>query len=68
MKIRCCVAYGPQENENIAKKEAFWNFLDNEVKEAVESESGFILQFDGNLWAGDNLIPSDPRPQNKNGK
>ena len=67
-KIRCCLAYGPQENENNDKKEAFWNFLDNEVNEAVESKSGFILQFDGNLWAGDRLIPGDPRPQNKNGK
>ena len=26
IKIRCCVAYGPQENSSINKKEAFWNF------------------------------------------
>ena len=68
IKIRCCVAYGPQESEKNDKKQAFWDFLDNEVNEAVESESGFILQFDGNLWAGDSLIPGDPRPQNRNGK
>ena len=68
MKIRCCVAYGPQENDNIEKKEAFWNYLDNEVSEAKRVGAGFILQFDGNLWAGNNVLPGDPRPQNRNGK
>ena len=42
--------------------------LDKEVKAAKESGAGFILQFDGNLWAGTGLIPGDPRPQNRNGK
>ena len=27
-----------------------------------------VLQFDGNLWAGNELVPNDPRPQNKNGR
>ena len=26
------------------------------------------MHFDGNLWAGCDLIPGDPRKQNKNGK
>ena len=26
------------------------------------------MQFDGNLWAGQELIPGDPRSQNRNGK
>ena len=26
------------------------------------------MQFDGNLWAGNNIIPGDPRCQNRNGK
>ena len=30
--------------------------------------SGFILQMDGNLWAGPGVIPGDPRQQNQNGK
>ena len=67
MKIRCCVAYGPQENDNVEKKEMFWEYLDREVEEARKSGAGFVLQFDGNLWAGNHLIPGDPRPQNKNG-
>ena len=68
IKIRCCVAYGPQESDNIEKKEAFWEHLDKEVGEASKDGAGFILQCDGNLWAGDQLIPEVPRPQNQNGK
>ena len=68
MSIRCTAAYGPQECDNLDKKEAFWELLDREVDEAKKSGSGFILQFDGNLWAGKELISGDPRPQNKNGK
>ena len=26
------------------------------------------MHFDGNLWAGQDIIPGDPRPQNRNGK
>ena len=68
MKIRCCVAYGCQENDKVERKEAFWTYLDEEVILADNSESGFVLHFDGNLWAGNEVIPGDPRPQNKNGK
>ena len=35
---------------------------------ANNTESGFFLQFDGNLWAGPGIVPGDPRPQNINGK
>ena len=35
---------------------------------AEQSGAGFILHFDGNLWAGDKLVPGDPRKQNQNGK
>ena len=66
--IRCCVAYGPQENSSLEKKDAFWNYLETEVLEAENNGTGFVLHFDGNLWAGKNLIPGDPRAQNKNGK
>ena len=68
MKIRCCVAYGPQENDNVDKKEAFWSYLDNEVMEATNDGAGFVLHCDGNLWAGSKIVPGDPRTQNKNGK
>ena len=68
IKIRCCVAYGPQESDNSERKDAFWEHLDKEVEEASKAGAGFILQCDGNLWAGDTVIPGDPRPQNNNGK
>ena len=68
MKIRCCVAYGCQESELNDKKELFWKYLDEEVEEAAKDGSGLIIQFDGNLWAGSQMIPNDPRPQNRNGK
>ena len=68
MKIRCVVAYGCQENSLMEKKNSFWTYIEEEVIAASESNSGFILHFDGNLWAGPNLVPGDPRPQNQNGK
>ena len=68
MKIRCCVGYGPQESDLIEKKEAFWKHLDEEVFAAKSVGAGFILQCDGNLWAGSGIIPNDPKPQNRNGR
>ena len=68
IKIRCCVAYGCQENDTVERKETFWNYIDEEVHFANNSGSGFVLHFDGNLWAGPKLVPGDPRKQNRNGK
>ena len=68
MQIRCVVGYGCQETSLLEKKHAFWNYIEEEVISAWNSGSGFILQFDGNLWAGSDIIPGDPRVQNKNGK
>ena len=30
--------------------------MEEEVNEASNTESGLILQFDGNLWAGEGII------------
>jgi uncharacterized protein YheU (UPF0270 family) len=68
MTIRCCVGYGCQETSLVDKKTAFWNFIEEEVISAWNSGSGFILHFDGNLWAGPDIIPGDPRRQNNNGR
>ena len=62
LNIRCCVAYGNQENDLVERKDAFWTYLDEEVQFADQAASGFILHFDGNLWAGKDIIPGDPRP------
>ena len=42
----------------------FWEFLDEEVESLKKSGSGCALQFDGNLWAGNGIIPKDQRIQN----
>ena len=68
MKIRCCVAYGCQEGDLVYRKNQFWKYLDEEVQFAINNNAGLVIQLDGNLWAGQNLIPGDPRPQNRNGK
>ena len=68
LKIRCCAAYGCQENDVNDRKNAFWEYLYDEVVFARNSGAGLVLHFDGNLWAGKNIIPGDPRPQNRNGK
>ena len=62
------MAYGCQETDLVERKDAFWSYLDQEVSLADQSESGFILHFDGNLWAGPDIIPGDPRTQNRNRK
>ena len=67
-KIRCCIAYGCQESDTEDRKNAFWDYMEEEVALAELSDAGFILHMDGNLWAGENIIPGDPRSQNRNGK
>ena len=66
--VKIVVAYGPQENAKKEKKEKFWNFIEDEVKKAEIDEHGLIIQMDGNLHGGPDLIKKDPNPQNKNGK
>jgi exonuclease III len=68
MKIRCVNAYGPQENASVEKKDNFWKRLSYEVLEANHHDAGFVLEMDGNLLGGPELIPNDPNPMNKNGK
>ena len=67
-QIRCVVGYGPQEGACDDKKRKFWSRLDLEVAAAQNQGTGIIIQMDGNLWAGPDLIPGDPNIQNNNGK
>ena len=54
--------------QSILKKDRFWEYLNSEVANAKRDGASIILQMDGNLWAGNKIIPSDPKPQNQNGK
>ena len=66
--VRIIVAYGPQENAPKDRKEKFWEFLEEEVNKAEIEDHGLIIQMDGNLHAGPDIIRNDPNSQNSNGK
>ena len=66
--IRCVGAYGPQEKDPIERKNKFWERLSHEVEKAQETNAAFILQMDGNLWAGKEIIENDVHDCNQNGK
>ena len=68
LNVRCICGYGPQENETMENKEKFWTQLGYEVEEALNSDRGLIIEMDGNLWAGPELIPGDPNQMNNNGR
>ena len=66
--IRCVGAYGPQEKDAIERKNKFWERLSHEVEEAQMNNSAFIIQMDGNLWAGKEIMKNDVHDCNQNGK
>ena len=68
IRVRCIGGYGPQEKDAIDKKKAFWERLSAEVEDAAENNAGFMLQMDGNLWAGVDVVKGDPNKCNQNGK
>ena len=66
--IRLVCGYGPQKNDGPIRKESFWKYCSTEVQNAKKDGAGLIIQMDGNLWAGKDIIKKDPKPQNENGK
>ena len=68
LPIRCICAYGPQEYEKVDKKEKFWARLSHEVQESLMNDNATIVQMDGNLWGGPEIINNDPNKINNNGK
>lgn len=66
--IRVINCYGPQETDSIERKTVFWARLHTEVNNALEANCGIIVQMDGNLHAGDQLIKGDPNKINSNGR
>lgn len=61
-------AYGPQEYDSLDKNNKFWKFLDEEAQRARSEGHGFLLQGDLNARLGPEVIPSDTKPANANGK
>ena len=68
LTIKIIVGYGPQENAPKEKKDKFWEFLEDEIIKADLENHGLIIQMDGNLHAGPEVIKNDPNRQNNNGK
>ena len=66
--LRAIVAYGPQEYAKEEDKKIFWDHLKKEMDEANKLNHMAFIQMDGNCWAGPNVIKSDQRSQNRNGK
>ena len=66
--IRLICGYGPQEGDKVERKEKFWEYLSIEVQKAKDDGAKVIIQMDGNLWAGAEIIEGDPKIQNRNGK
>ena len=55
-----CGLWLPEE-QGFRKKRTF-------LELAKTNNAGLVIQLDGNLWARKNIVPGDPRTQNKNGK
>ena len=63
--IRLVCGYGPQEYDKRDRKDKFWSYLSSEVVKATQNGAAFVLQMDGNLWAGKSIIKDDPRDKDK---
>ena len=65
---RLICGYGPQETDPKDRKDKYWEYLNVETQNATNEGAGVIIQMDGNIWAGKNIIPDDPNKQNQNGR
>ena len=68
MQVRCINGYAPQENDAKERKLKFWERLSVEVEDADNNDKAIIIQMDGNLHAGPEIIRGDPNEWNANGK
>ena len=65
--IRIINAYGPQMCDSNERKTKFWERIQEEISEAQDNDISIILQMDGNLHAGSEVIKNDPNVVNGNG-
>ena len=66
--IRVCSGYGPQNNAPEEAKDKFWEYVSNDLAEAMKNKEEYLIEMDANSYLGPNLLPKDPRKQNINGK
>ena len=68
--VRYINGYGPQDESNSTEndKTEFFNRLDVEVKNSMMAGAMICIQMDANAKLGSEYIPSDPKPQSRNGK
>ena len=68
MKIRIINGYGPQECDSLERKTLFWSRLQSEVISAAEADAAVVIEMDGNLHCGSEIVRGDPNKMNANGK
>ena len=66
--IRIINGYGPQEDESLAKRSAFWQSLEQEISAAKNSNCMILVQMDGNAKLGSEKISQDPNDMSDNGR
>ena len=65
--IRLICGYGPQESDSKYRKDKFWEYINTEVANSKKDGASTIIQMDGNLRAGNQIISNDTKPRNQNG-
>ena len=68
MNVRFMSAYGPQEEANPEKINAFYQKLEEEIVKCEEDDCGLIAEMDANAKLGSSLIKDDPHTMSENGR
>ena len=66
--IRIINGYGPQEDDPLIKRLAFWQSLEQEIATAKNSNCMTLIQMDGNAKLGKSIIRQDPNEMSENGR
>ena len=67
-KVRIINGYGPQEDDPLAKRLAFWQAVEQEVVTAKNSQCMVLIQCDANAKLGNDIINQDPHQISENGR
>ena len=67
-KIRIINGYGPQDDDELARRLDFWMSLEREIISAKDNNCLVLVQLDANAKVGRSVILSDPNQTSENGK